>query len=143
MAAIDEVTEAEIWLRATLLAHTGVTSVFGSNVYTHPGPRNASYPKLTYNLLAPSDDTMLVGTDTWWANLRFLIRGIIEGDDRLTITDGIAAVKDAIHGKTGVTTNAQIVSCVRLRPFQMFEMQDSKAYLHLGGEYKLQVRSLT
>lgn len=138
--AIDPITEAEIWLRATLLASDAVTAVYGNKITTHPGPRALGYPILTFFCLTPENDLMLVGTDILWAELRFVVRGITEGDDRLVLRPGVVAVQEALHGKYGYTDNAYIVSCTRIRPFSMHEMADSKDYYHLGAEYNIKIR---
>jgi hypothetical protein len=140
MAAIDEITEAEIWLRSTLTAASAVTDVFDDRISVHPGPRGAEFPRLTYVCMTPQDDLMLVGTDIFWAKLRFVVRAITPGSDATPISAGVAAMHEAIHGKYGFTDNAYIVSCTRIRPYKMYEVLDSVEHLHLGGEYLIQIR---
>lgn len=140
MATIDPQTEAEIWLQSTLSAAAPVVAVFEDRITTHPGPRGAEYPRLTYTCLTPMDSLLLVGTDIFWDSMRFIVRGIIEGDDRTILRPGVIAIQDAIHGKWGGTDNAYIVSCVRVRPYYMFEMSDSIGYTHIGGEYLIRLR---
>lgn len=138
--AIDEITEAQIWLQATLSADPTVASVFGTNVGQNPLPRESAYPRLTYNCLTPQNDLILVGSDIYYASLRFVVRGIVKGNSTYAIKDALAAMHTAIHAKYGFTDDAYIVSCVRVRPYHLPEISDSIEYTHQGGEYLIRLR---
>lgn len=140
MVAIDEITEAQIWLYSTLSADAGVTAVFGSSIGTNPLPRETAYPRLTYNCLTPLNDLILVGSEIFYASLRFCVRGIVKGNDTYDIRAGLAAMHTALHGKNGFTDDAYIVSCVRVRPYHLPEISDSIEYTHQGGEYLIRLR---
>lgn len=141
MNFIEPVTEAEIWLQSVLNADASVLAVFAERITTHPAPRDSGYPILTHFCLTPEDNLILVGGDIYWATLRFLIRGIALGDDRLTLRPGVAAMHAALHNKRGETAVAFIESCIQIRPFTMLEMADSIEYYHVGGEYQIKVRA--
>lgn len=141
MTFIEPITEAEIWLLSRLKNDTGVQTTFGTRVSTHPSPRTWTYPVLTYFCLTPQDNLMVVGGDIFWSTLRFLVRGIVQGDDHMALRNGIAAVQGALHKQRGETSNAFIESCIQIRPFSMTEMADSIQFYHLGGEYQIRVRA--
>lgn len=138
--AINEINEAQKWLYSMLTANATVVSTFGTNVGANPLPRDKGFPRLTYNCFTPQDDLLLVGTGIFWAGLRFVVRAIVEGNDTLDVDAGLEAMHDSIHGQYGFTTDAYIVSCVRVRPYYLHEMSDSIEYTHIGGEYLIRIR---
>lgn len=141
MPAIDAITEAHIWLQATLSADAGVTASFGSRIYRHPAPRDVPYPQLTYAYLGSPRDLLVVGTHTFWSTVRFLVTGYVEGNDDTDLTAGVAAVKDALHGRFGFTDNANINSCIHDRPVFIPEVTNSVQYLRIGGEYVITIHA--
>jgi hypothetical protein len=139
---IDEITEAQIWLRARLLASNAVVAEFPTYIGSHPAPRAlTTYPILTLDPQPPTPDTNVVGVGILWANIPFIIRGIVDGNDQMRLSAGVAAVHNALHQQSGTTANAQ-VWCYRHKPFYMYELSDGISYIHKGGIYFCQVRPL-
>jgi len=144
----DVITEAEIFIRSRLMAHAGVTSSFGTRVFTNPGPRYnpdntaVTYPMLTYEFLYPSADLLLVGADRLWSELRFLVRGIDQGNDSLRVGMGAGYIYEALHGASGYTTNGALISsCIHDRPYKEVEVMSSTQYIHIGGEYLISINT--
>ncbi len=136
----DEITEGKIWIRATLLADTAFQATNATGVWDHPAPRSQSFPYVTVQAQYDSDDLTLVGSHILWTEIPYLIRAWDEHEDELSVSPISAAVKDALHGRFGATTNAIIVSCRRKRPYRGFELLDTVQYISLGGIYVLQIR---
>jgi hypothetical protein len=146
----DVITEAEIFIRARLLASSAVTAVFSTRVFTNPGPRYnpdhtpVTYPILTYEFLYPTGDLILVGADRLWSSLRFLVRGIAEGNDSLGVGAGAAAIYNALHATSGYTANGAVISsCIHDRPYKEVEVLSSTQYIHVGGEYLIDINTPT
>lgn len=140
MSAISEIDEAEIWLYDTLTNDATVSATFGDNIGHNPLPRESGFPRLTYNAFTAQEDLILVGSDIYYAKLRFVVRAIVPGNSTYAIKDALAAMHAAIHGKYGFTDSAYIVSCTRVRPYYLHEMSDSLEYTHQGGEYLIRIR---
>lgn len=140
MTAISEIDEAEIWLYQTLTADPVVTATFGTNIGHNPLARGGGYPRLTYNSFTAQEDLRLVGSEIFYAKLRFVVRAIVEGTNTFAIKDALAAMHAAIDSKYGFTDSAYIVSCTRVRPYYLHEMSDSLEYTHQGGEYLIRIR---
>ena len=139
MAGIDPTGEAEIWLQDMLSSDAGVTAVFGDRIFRHPAPRTTTEPFLTYDLYYAMPDTRVVGETTIWSTVRYLIRGWTSGNNDNDLIRGAKAVYDAVHGKFGATTNADIVSCIRDRPVSEVQELNSIQHLYRGAEYVIQI----
>jgi hypothetical protein len=140
--AIDEVTEAQIWIQARLLGSSAVVAAFPNYIGVHPAPRAlATYPILTIEPQITTPDTHVIGAGILWANVSFLVRGIVDGDDPLPLQAGVVAIHAALHQQYSTTANAQIW-CWRHKPFYMYELSDTLSFLHKGGIYLCQVRPL-
>lgn len=146
----DVISEAEIFIKNRLLAKASVVAVVGERVFTHPGPRysetadRTTYPIITYDFLYPSNDTLLVGSDRFWSTLRFLVRTIDKGNSSRNGAEGAAAIYEALHGTSGYTPNgAVITSCIQIQPYKETEVMSSTQYIHLGGEYLININTPT
>lgn len=141
MATIDPIVEARTWMQAQLAASSAVAAAVGTRFYEHPAPRDVAYPFVTHQFLSSPDSVMLVGTAVLWWNLRFIVRAITDSNNADALSPAVIAIFDALHGKSGTTANAQIVSCTQQRAFYMNEQDASVEYIHSGGEYLIEICS--
>lgn len=93
-----------------------------------------------------ADDLMVVSTRRVWANLSFLIRGIVHYEGRglpdWTTAGTIADRLDTLlHGHEGTTATLQ-VHCFREESFTDETVETGDLYLHAGGIYRLRARAL-
>lgn len=145
---MDVISEAEVWIRQTLLDNPNIVTVFGQRVFSHPGPRynqddtRVQYPICTYEFMYPQPDLRVVGAERFWSEIRFLVRGIMKGNDATTLGAGAAAIFESLNGAWGSTDGAIITSCVQDRPYKDIEILVSTQYIHLGGEYVIQINTV-
>jgi len=137
---VAETIEAQIWIRATLLANSGFSSAVSSQVYGGVAPNSATYPFVTMQILS-TDDRPLVGGGILWSDVVMLVRATIDKRSAYEIRSIAAAIQQLLHAKSGTTVDAKIVSCSRIRPHAApTEETDGIFYSHLGGEYRIRVK---
>ena len=140
LTEISEIVEAFIWVRATLVADTQLNTAIGGRVYPDIAPLDAAYPFITMQVL-DTEDYRIVGPNTLWSTLQFLIRVTTDQKTVYNIRTIDARMNRLLHAQSGETTDAKIVECVRLRPHHApTEESEGVFYSHLGGEYRLRVQ---
>jgi hypothetical protein len=146
--AYDVISEAEVWLRETLRNDADILSIFGDRIYSYPGPRYNNendrivYPILTYEFQYPKPDLHVVGAVRFWSTIRFIVRGTMKGNDQKEVAEGAQYIYNALQGKYGYTDGAIISACIEDRPYKEVELLNSTQYIHLGGEYEININTI-
>lgn len=141
-----ETNAAETWLYGRLTADAALGAVVSTRIYNTRRPADSAFPLVVYQLQTARDVTFL-GAVRVWANLTYLVRGIVavfdaneqgsfEGAGK-TIADRIDV---ALHAASGTNGSGTVYTCVRLSAFQQIETVNGQQFRHLGGIYQIQVR---
>lgn len=116
-----------------------------NGVWLRSVPESAAFPAVKIDRQDASD-LMVVGLDRVWADLTFLIRGVVHwrGGGQPDWTD-VRAIGDRLdqllHGYEG--TNAELlVHAFREEPFTDETIEGGDLFLHCGGIYRLRAMAL-
>lgn len=138
-----EIVAAEAWIRATLLAANPPTAIGGPaapRIYSHVVPASAALPSVIYQMQA-AEDLMVINGRRVWADLVYVVQ-VVALAGAWEDVDAVADWMDAaLHNGRGSYDGGMVYACTRERPFAFVEHDGDMQYRHLGGIYRLQVRS--
>jgi hypothetical protein len=127
----DELHVAE-WLTARVDADTTL-SAFADLI-----PADVELPAVRFQVQA-RHDMRGVGTHRIITQIDWLIVVTREGHEIAPLVPLADALDQALHDHSGATTTIQILSCVRVEPFSLLEVEDTGVYYrHAGGLYRTQ-----
>lgn len=137
---MDEFQLAETWIKATLLAATGVTDYVADRVFDAPPPEGTQYPYIIFNM-ASTDDVRGVGTARIMSDTIYTVKAVI-GTGQHEDMGAIAAAIDValtLEQPEAVGTDGSIEACVRQRGVRYTEYTAGNEYAHRGGDYQILV----
>ncbi len=144
--AISPTVEAKRWMYATLTADGVLAPLLGTRIYEVPAPPDAADPFVAVQQYqSPSDlytnGAILVFTDVY-LKLIIVQRGTsISTPFNLEAID--TRITTVLHGKSGSTATARVLSCVRAGPALTapdFDKQTGAQYAQLGSNWHVIVQ---
>lgn len=137
-----ETHAAERWLYERLAGDVALTAVVGTRIYNGLRSPSAPLPCVVFQLQAAGPDLMVVGAVRVWANLVYVVRGIVEGRSYTGEAKIIADRIDALlHAQQGSNADGAVWECVRERPFALVETTEAgREFRHVGGVYRVRAR---
>lgn len=133
-----EELEAGRWIKRQVEAELG-DSISGA--WLDLIPEGASLPAVRFNSQM-QNDVATVSNHIIMTRFVFQVVGVIQDKKALPLVDISKRIFLALHGKSGVTSNARILSCERIEPFGQTETDTGVMYRTAGGLYELYVQSL-
>ncbi len=142
--SVNEEAAAQQYLLDYLGADATLAGLLGSGVWLRSVPQTAAFPAVKIDRQDASD-LMVVGLHRIWADLSFLVRGIVhwKGSGQPDWTD-VRAIGDRLdtllHDHEAVTAELQVHS---FREESMTdETLEPDLFLHCGGIYRVRARAL-
>jgi hypothetical protein len=142
---VNEEAAAQQYLLDYLGADATLTGLLQSGVWLRSVPQSARFPVVKIDR-QDADDLYVVGLHRVWANLSFLVRGIIHwtGSGQPDWTD-VRAIGDRLdallHDHEGTNTEIQ-VHAFREESFSDETLESSDLFLHVGGIYRVRARAV-
>lgn len=138
----NEPTRADRWIYGVLSVDSTILSLVSTRIYNQTIPSGAIYPCIMYQFQYANRDLITVGSTRVWADMVYLVRGIVQGEDYNTLENIADRIDVLLHGKASqVVSNGTVVTAVRIAPFKQDYETLSLPYRHLGGLYRLQVKA--
>jgi hypothetical protein len=136
------------WLRAALVASSGVVSVFGQRIYPDMVPPKVvipiGTPYITYNQQSDVSIHVLpiarLGVNDLWS-VQCWIEGAESGTgSHVAINAGYDAVDAALHGKAGTAAGGRVLVCYREQVLRSTEESEGRYWRRIIGLYRIQGR---
>ena len=137
----SETLLADEWIRTTLAADTGVTSVISQRLYPDVAPQQAVFPLIVWSL-QDAMDVLGQGTFRIMTKCTYTVKVIGKTRSYWEIKPVYDAMDNALHGKGGDTTRAHIFACMRTQEYRLAEFVDNEDYRTLGGFYEVLVQKV-
>ena len=142
---MNEEAAAQQYLLDLLEADSTLTGMLGSGVWLRSVPQSARFPAVKIDRMDP-DDLMVVGLHRVWANLSFLVRGVVHWtgsgqpnwEDARAIGDQLDAL---LHDHEGQNTEVAVHS-FREESYTDETIESGDLFLHVGGIYRVRARAL-
>ena len=142
---MNEEAAAQQYLLDLLEADSTLTGMLGSGVWLRSVPQSARFPAVKIDRM-DADDLMVVGLHRVWANLSFLVRGVVHWtgsgqpnwDDARAIGDRIDGL---LHDHEGQNTEVAVHS-FREESYTDETIESGDLFLHVGGIYRVRARAL-
>lgn len=142
---MNEEAAAQQYLLEVLEADTTLMGLLGSGVWLRSVPQSARFPAVKIDR-QDAEDLMVVGLNRVWANLTFLVRGIVhwKGSGQPDWTD-VRSIGDRIdallHDHEG--SNSEIsVHSFREESFTDESVEGGDLFLHVGGVYRVRAQAV-
>ena len=142
---MNEEAAAQEYVRARLAGDSTLMGLLQGGVFLRSTPKTARFPVVKIDR-QDADDVMVVGLHRVWADLSFLVRGIVHWTGR-GIPDWAAAraigdrVDALLHDHEG-SDAAVSVHSFREEPFTDETVEGGDLFLHVGGIYRVRARAL-
>ena len=146
VTACDEYLEAAIYVKALLTSPPITINNADGNpvdleVDEHPGVELGVYPRITFSEAAWTDVSVINGVRVW-SEVLLLVHAIWRGESTLALRAAAKAIDARLHRSSGLTSEAQILECVRQGGFTAQDVEGGISYRRLGGYYLLTVQPL-
>lgn len=142
---MNEEAAAQDYLRTYLTADATLAALLQGGVFLRSTPQSARFPVVKIDR-QDADDLMVVGLNRVWADLSFLVRGIVHWTGRgapdWTSARSIGDRLDTLlHRHEGA--NASIsVHVFREEPFTDETVEGGDLFLHSGGIFRVRARAV-
>jgi hypothetical protein len=142
---MNEELAAQDYLRTYLEADSTLMAALGSGVYLRTTPGTARFPVVKIDRL-DADDVYPIGLNRIWADLTFLVRGIVhwrgsgvpDWTEVRTIGDRLETL---LHDHEETTAELEVHS-FREEPFSDETVEAGDLFLHGGGIYRVRARAV-
>jgi hypothetical protein len=142
---VNEEAAAQQYLLDYLNADSTLTAMLSSGVWLRSVPQSSSFPAVKIDR-QDSEDLMVVGLARVWANLSFLIRGIVhwrgggqpDWTDVRAIGDRLDALLHDHEGDDGTVA----VHSFREESYTDETIESGDLFLHVGGIYRVRARAV-
>jgi hypothetical protein len=142
---VNEELAAQDRLREYLEADQTLMATLGSGVYLRTTPGTASFPVVKIDRL-DADDVYPIGLARIWADLTFLVRGIVHwrgsGVPDWTDVRAIADRLDALLHDHEETTGGLEIHSFREESYSDETVEGGDLFLHGGGIYRVRARAV-
>lgn len=143
--SINEEAAAQQYLLDYLGADTTLAALLEGGVWLRSVPESEPFPVVKIDRQS-GDDLHVVGLHRVWADLTFLVRGIVhwrqggqpDWTDARAIGDRIDTL---LHNHEAVTSELQVHS-FRDEPWTDETIESGDLFLHVGGIYRLRARAV-
>lgn len=144
--SISPTVEAKRWMQATLIADGVISAALGARMYEVPAPADTIDPFLAiWQFQSPRDlytnGALLIFTDV------YLRIAVAQQGTSVSSPFDLEAIDrrmtQVLHAKSGTTTTASILSCVRVGPALLppdFDKRTGRQYAQLGSDWHLVVQ---
>lgn len=137
MSGGDETIVVEAWIKARLLAASGVTSIT-NRVFIEEAPADTQYPFIIITNQS-AQDVRGVGTARVMTDTLYVVKAVYQGAD---FSQGRTLAKEIDNaltaaGSEAVAGGGTMLACVREEPFRLAENDAGKQYRHIGGIYRI------
>ena len=133
----DELTRAETWLTATLLASAPLTALVGQRVYSHFAEPGCAFPYVVFVYLGGRDVRGHASNRIMHSGL-WLVKATINKPSFADVKPVADAIDVALHAAAGsVAGGGTVLSSVREQPFSLVDMEDGVQYRSLGGQFRI------
>lgn len=143
--SINEEAAAQQYLLTYLGADTTLTGLLGSGVWLRSVPQSARFPAVKIDR-QDANDLHVVGLHRVWADLSFLIRGVVHwtgsGQPDWTDVRAIGDRLDTLLHKHEATTAELQVLAFREESWTDETIEAGDLFLHVGGIYRLRARAV-
>lgn len=145
MATINEEAAAQQYLLDYLGADATLTDLLGSGVWLRSVPQTARFPAVKIDR-QDAADLMVIGLHRVWADLTFLIRGIVHwtGSGQPDWAD-VRAIGDRLdtllHDHEAQDATVAVHS-FREESFSDETVEGGDLFLHCGGTYRVRARAV-
>ena len=104
--------------------------------------QSVKFPAVIYQLYFASEDQRLVFNQArrLWSVLNYYVKAVDNIPTFERAKDIADRIDDLIDGKDGLVEGGEIVSCLRVRPFEFQEVLSEVQYNHIGGLYQITVK---
>lgn len=142
---MNEEAAAQDYLVDLLNADSALAGLLNDGVYLRSVPQRVRFPVVKIDR-QDADDVYVVGLTRVWADLSFLVRGIVHwrGGGRPDWTE-VRAIGDRIdtllHDYEGTNTEVSVHS-FREESFTDEELAAGDLFLHVGGIYRVRARAV-
>jgi hypothetical protein len=142
--SVNEEAACQDYLRAYLEADTTLVAMLEGGVWLRSVPKTARYPVIKIDR-ADAADLMVVGLHRVWADLSFLVRGIVHWTGSVqpdwTTVRAIGDRIDTLLHEHEATTSELEVHAFREESFTD-ETLEPDLFLHVGGIYRVRARAV-
>ena len=126
------------WIYETLSGDATITGIMSTRIYRDAAPQGAIMPCIVFQLQSPGNDLNGVGGRRIYNASQWTVKAIAQGGEYSGNLNTLATRIDALlHDKHSAVGSDGQVWCVRLRPFQMPEIDNGIQYRHSGGVYEI------
>lgn len=140
MANVNEIAEAQRYVYG-LLQPLNLAPIHDGQAPESTSASPVAYPLIVLQCL-PATDVMVLGAVRVWAAVPVLVK-VATDQPSLASIEGIAQQIDAaLHGTSGATATARIVSCVRAGSQALYPTENGIRYRVLAGRYTVCVQPL-
>jgi hypothetical protein len=127
----DELHVAE-WMQKRIEDDTALSA------YADLIPSSISLPAVRFQVQA-RHDIRGVGTHRIITQIDWLVVVTRKGHEVAPLVPLADGLDQALHGNSGSTSSILVLSCVRVEPFTLLEVEDTGVYYrHAGGLYRTQ-----
>ena len=143
--SINEEAACADYLRTYLEADTTLMGLLQSGVWLRSVAQSARFPVVKIDRLS-GDDLHVIGLHRVWADLTFLVRGVVHwtGSGQPDWTDARAIgdrLDTLLHDHEEVTSELQVHS-FREEPFTDETIESGDLFLAVGGVYRVRARAV-
>lgn len=126
------------WIYETLSADATITGIVSTRIYRDVAPQGAAFPCIVLQLQSPGNDLNGVGGVRVFNTSQWTVKAINAGGEYSGNLSILATRIDTLlHDKHATVDSDGQVWCVRVRPFQMPEIDNGVQYRHSGGVYEV------
>lgn len=132
---------AEEFLQTTLEGDAQLAAAIGGavEVYWGSGPDTAGETFIVLDQVTGAD-LEEVGGEPIWLDEAYLVKVVKQTESWAAIGPVYARVHALLHKAAGATASGNVVACVRESVVKQSEIDQGKAYLALGGIYRIQTQ---
>ena len=140
-----EIVMISQWIKDRLEAYTDLDTIstgLTSRVFDDVAPSGATYPFIVYQVQSAPEVVRGVGSEEVMVDTVYVVKAIAQGTDSSALAPVAEAIRTALHEPTGEAVfGGNILMCRYERSFSMKEVESTKQFRHLGGEFRIQAQA--
>ena len=140
VATVVETNEVEKWLFSTLSLDSIMLALIGSRIYESVAPPETDYPYVVYQY-SGGHDVQGIPSVRVMTRTEYLVKAITNEPNSDALVSVVKRIDELLHGASGaVGATGYVLSCVRVHPVSLLEIDAGIQYRHRGGVYQIQVQ---
>lgn len=130
------------WLVGRLSGDAALAAIIGDRVWDNDAPQDSDEPYVVFSY-AGGSDLVTVGAGRVYHSARYSIKVVAQADSRDEVEAAANRMDELLHpaGPNLPIAGGELVSCIREDIIDYTESEEGRRYKHLGGTYRLKVRT--